>query len=313
MTPTTARRRRLVIVTASLLTLAAAVPGCVAQATEDPDSGQKPATRNQGNASEGASAGAPGNTRGNSPGNTPGNAPGNKGKSDNERPGDGSRTPAPPTSGRPTAPPVSPTPPANVSPDISHESESPGTAVNLTIDDGPDPTWTPKVLDLLQKYQAHATFCMIGPQAKAQPDLVKKVVAAGHRLCDHSVDHNTAMDKRPEDYQRQQILDAQKMIEDAAGGTKVRYYRAPGGAFTPYSRQLAASHGMRPLGWNIDTRDWTRPGADRIIATVKSGLREGPTILFHDGGGDRSQTVAALGELLPWLKQQGYAFSYPKA
>ncbi|GAA3045114.1 hypothetical protein GCM10020000_25960 [Streptomyces olivoverticillatus] len=104
-----------------------------------------------------------------------------------------------------------------VSPEISHDAEDPGKVVNLTIDDGPDPVWTPKVLDVLKKYGAKATFCMIGPQAKARPDLVKKVLAASHRLCDHSVDHNTAMDKRSEDYQRQQILDAQKMIEDAAG------------------------------------------------------------------------------------------------
>ncbi|MBB4891307.1 peptidoglycan/xylan/chitin deacetylase (PgdA/CDA1 family) [Streptomyces olivoverticillatus] len=201
-----------------------------------------------------------------------------------------------------------------VSPEISHDAEDPGKVVNLTIDDGPDPVWTPKVLDVLKKYGAKATFCMIGPQAKARPDLVKKVLAAGHRLCDHSVDHNTAMDKRSEDYQRQQILDAQKMIEDAAGpGVPVLYYRAPGGAFTPYSRKLAADHGMRPLGWNVDTHDWQRPGTERIVETVEKELREGPTILFHDGGGDRSQTVAALEETLPWLKNQGYGFSFPKS
>ncbi|GAA2909821.1 hypothetical protein GCM10020221_02220 [Streptomyces thioluteus] len=115
-----------------------------------------------------------------------------------------------------------------VSEEISHDSESPGKVVNLTIDDGPDPVWTPKVLDLLRRSNVKATFCMIGPRAKEYPSLVKKVVADGHRLCDHSMDHNTAMDKRPESYQASQILDAQKLIEEAAGdGTKVRYYRAP--------------------------------------------------------------------------------------
>ncbi|MGI5340044.1 polysaccharide deacetylase family protein [Streptomyces sp. CA-181903] len=200
-----------------------------------------------------------------------------------------------------------------VSEEISHDSESSGKVVNITIDDGPDPVWTPKVLDLLRRNDVKATFCMIGPRAKEYPSLVKKVVAEGHRLCDHSMDHNTSMDKRPESYQASQILDAQKLIEDAAGdGVKVRYYRAPGGAFTPYSRKVAAAHGMRPLGWQVDSRDWQRPGVARIVANVKREVPSGPTILFHDAGGDRSQTMAAMEETLPWLKQQGYGFSFPK-
>ncbi|MEV6669915.1 polysaccharide deacetylase family protein [Streptomyces sp. NPDC051162] len=218
-----------------------------------------------------------------------------------------------PSSSQPSAAPSAPSAPARVSDGITHESETPGKAVNLTIDDGPEPIWTLKVLDVLKKYDAKATFCIIGSRAKEYPELVKKVVAAGHRLCDHSVDHNTAMDQCPEPYQRQQVLDAQEMILDAAGpGARVLYYRAPGGAFTPYSREVAASHGMRPLGWNVDTRDWTNPGVERIVDAVHQGLRDGPTILFHDGGGNRGQTVAALDQILPWLKSQGYVFGYPK-
>ncbi len=208
---------------------------------------------------------------------------------------------------------TAPAAPGRVSDSITHESETPGKAVNLTIDDGPEPIWTLKVLEVLKKYDAKATFCIIGSRAKEYPELVKKVVAAGHRLCDHSVDHNTAMDKRSEPYQQQQILDARKMILDAAGrDARVFYYRAPGGAFTPYSREVAASHGMRPLGWNVDTHDWTNPGVQRIVDAVHRDLHEGPTILFHDGGGNRSQTAAALDQILPWLKSQGYAFGYPK-
>ncbi|MEU3505168.1 polysaccharide deacetylase family protein, partial [Streptomyces hundungensis] len=131
---------------------------------------------------------------------------------------------------------------------IAHTSEAGPRGINITIDDGPDPKWTPQVLDLLRQYGVKATFCMVGTQAQAHPDLVKKVVAAGHRLCDHTVSHNTAMDKASETYQSQQILDAERMITKASGGVRPMYYRAPGGAFTPYSRQLAASRGMRPLG-----------------------------------------------------------------
>jgi peptidoglycan-N-acetylglucosamine deacetylase len=195
---------------------------------------------------------------------------------------------------------------------IVHAAEAPGRAVNITIDDGPDPTWTPKVLGVLRKHGVHATFCMIGPQAKAHPELVKQVVAEGHRLCDHTVTHDEAMDHKPFAYQKKEILSALTMIEQASDGAPVPYYRAPGGAFTPESRALAARHGMRPLGWNVDTKDYTRPGVPTIVATVKSEISNGPTILFHDGGGDRSQTVAALDQTLSWLAAHHYAFSFPQ-
>jgi peptidoglycan/xylan/chitin deacetylase (PgdA/CDA1 family) len=198
-----------------------------------------------------------------------------------------------------------------VSVDIAHASDRGARGVNITIDDGPDPTWTPQVLQVLRDNGVKATFCMVGTQAQAHPDLVKAVVAAGHRLCDHTVSHDTTMDTKSQAYQSQQILDAERMITQASGGVRPEYYRAPGGAFTPYSRHLAASHRMRPLGWNVDSKDFEHPGTGAIVATVKSEISNGPTILFHDAGGDRSQTVAALREVLPWLKQQGYSFGFP--
>ncbi|MCX4715690.1 polysaccharide deacetylase family protein [Streptomyces virginiae] len=195
---------------------------------------------------------------------------------------------------------------------IAHASESGGDAVNITIDDGPDPRWTPKVLDVLRRHDVKATFCMVGPQAKAHPDLVKKVVAAGHRLCDHTMNHDTAMDKKPVAYQEAQILEAKKLIEEAAGGgAKVEYYRAPGGAFTPDSRRIAAAHGMRPLGWNVDTKDFDKPGTAAIVNAVKREIGNGPTVLFHDGGGNRAQTVDALDQVLTWLKEQGRPTGFP--
>ncbi|MFD3777002.1 polysaccharide deacetylase family protein [Streptomyces sp. NPDC058612] len=203
------------------------------------------------------------------------------------------------------------TPAKGIPEGIAHASESGANAVNITIDDGPDPRWTPKVLDVLAEHDVKATFCMIGPQAKAHPDLVKRVVAAGHRLCDHTMNHDTAMDKKPVAYQEQQILDAKKLIEEAAGGAKVEYYRAPGGAFTPDSRRIAAANGMRPLGWNVDTKDFGKPGAAAIVDAVKREIGNGPTVLFHDGGGNRAQTVEALDGVLAWLKRQGRPTGFP--
>ncbi|MFJ7996711.1 polysaccharide deacetylase family protein [Streptomyces sp. NPDC096310] len=198
-----------------------------------------------------------------------------------------------------------------VAADIAHASDRGAKGVNITIDDGPDPIWTPQVLQLLKDSDVKATFCMVGTQAETYPDLVKAVVAAGHRLCNHTVSHDTAMDKKSEAYQSQEILDAERMITKASGGVRPEYYRAPGGAFTPYSRELAASRGMRPLGWNVDSKDFERPGADVMVATVKKEIADGPTVLFHDAGGDRSQTVAALREVLPWLREQGYSYGFP--
>lgn len=201
--------------------------------------------------------------------------------------------------------------PVKVPESIAHAAEAGGSAVNITIDDGPDPRWTPRILEILKQNDVKAVFCMVGPNAEQHPDLVKRIVAEGHKLCDHTIDHDTSMDKKSVAYQKKQILDAKKMIEDAAGGAEVEYYRAPGGAFTPDSRRIAAAAGMRPLGWNVDTKDFEKPGTPSIVQTVKNELSNGPTILFHDGGGDRSQTAAALDQVLPWLKQQGRTFSFP--
>ncbi|WP_431981324.1 polysaccharide deacetylase family protein [Streptomyces qinglanensis] len=204
-------------------------------------------------------------------------------------------------------------PPRKVSRTISHHTADGGRAVSLTLDDGPHPEWTPKTLDLLRQYHVKATFCLIGPNAERHPGLVKRIVAEGHRLCDHSVDHDTGMDHKSADYQKRQILDAKRMIDKASGGAPVYYYRAPGGAFTPTSRRVAAEHGMRPLGWIVDPGDWQLPGTDAIVRHAKEQVEDGAVILFHDGGGDRSETYQALRRLLPWLKNQGYGFSFPKA
>ncbi|WP_030775096.1 polysaccharide deacetylase family protein [Streptomyces sp. NRRL F-2664] len=194
---------------------------------------------------------------------------------------------------------------------ISRLAQGTGRDVAITIDDGPDPRWTPQVLEVLRKNHVRATFCMIGTKAQKYPELVRAVAADGHRLCNHSVDHDVTMDHKPVAFQKQQILEGKAMIEKAAPGVPVGYYRAPGGAFTPDSRAIAAANGMRPLGWSVDPKDWSRPGLPAIMSAIEEKLPQQPTVLFHDGGGDRSETVAALKEYLPWLTEQGYRFTFP--
>ncbi|WP_327069699.1 polysaccharide deacetylase family protein [Kitasatospora sp. NBC_01302] len=196
---------------------------------------------------------------------------------------------------------------------ISYATATGGRTVALTFDDGPGKA-TGQVLALLAQYHAKATFCEIGPQATANPALVKQILAGGHRLCDHTVHHPQPMHTLSHDKQVYEIDAAKDMITAAGGpGTQVSWFRAPGGDFSADNRQIAVQDGLRPLGWTVDTRDWSKPGVPAIIANVKKELHPGGIILMHDGGGDRSQTVAALQQLLPWLVQQGYTFDFPAA
>ncbi|MGK4579534.1 polysaccharide deacetylase family protein [Kitasatospora sp. HPMI-4] len=186
-----------------------------------------------------------------------------------------------------------------------------GKTVALTFDDGPGPA-TDAILDLLQRYHAKATFCEIGPQATANPKAVQRILAEGHRLCDHTVHHPQPMHTLPQDQQVYEIDAAKDMILKAGGpGAEVSWFRAPGGDFTAQNRQIAVQAGLRPLGWTVDTRDWAKPGVAEIVATAQRELHPGGIILMHDGGGDRSETVAALSQLLPWLVEQGYTFDFP--
>jgi peptidoglycan/xylan/chitin deacetylase (PgdA/CDA1 family) len=187
--------------------------------------------------------------------------------------------------------------------------------VALTFDDGPDPRWTPRVLAVLRRHGAVATFCMIGRNAVANPSLVKQVVDAGNRLCDHSRTHDGQLPDRPPDTISDEVVGAQDTLSAAGGGAPVQWFRAPGGNWSPNVSTLSAQHGMQPLGWNVDPRDWERPGAAAIVTAVQEEIHQqapdGAIILMHDGGGPREETVAALEQLIPWLVAQGYRFGFP--
>ena len=184
--------------------------------------------------------------------------------------------------------------------------------VALTFDDGPTPQYTPQVLDLLAQYRAPATFCMIGNQAVVHTDLVHRVVDAGHRLCDHTFTHDATVGMHDPDLMGRQLGTSRGSLATVFDPpAPVDYFRAPEGAWTPALDEMAARTGMRPLGWSVDTLDWTQPGVGAIVASVQQSVHPGAIILFHDGGGPREQTVEALRQLLPWLVQQGYEFTLP--
>ena len=180
-------------------------------------------------------------------------------------------------------------------------------AVALTIDDGPHPTWTPQVLDVLAEHGVRATFSVVGRQARAYPRLVRRVVRGGHALCNHSMSHPQPFGARGTAAVRRQIVDAQDAIADAAG-EEPTLFRAPGGDWTADVLAVCADLGLTPVGWSVDPRDWSRPGAAAIAAEL---LTAGPddVLLCHDGGGDRAQTVAALAAVLPQLRRRGLRFA----
>jgi peptidoglycan/xylan/chitin deacetylase (PgdA/CDA1 family) len=185
-----------------------------------------------------------------------------------------------------------------------------GKTVVLTFDDGPDPRWTPRVLDALARHGAVATFCLIGSEALEHPELVRAITAAGMRVCDHSRTHDERLTTRSTDRMTGEVIDTQHWLGDAADAP-VHYFRAPGGSWSPALLQMAADAGMQPLGWSVDPRDWKQPGTAAIVSAVQQHVHPGSIVLLHDGGGRRGQTVAALDQLLPWLAAQGYRFGFP--
>ena len=182
-----------------------------------------------------------------------------------------------------------------------------GGTVSFTFDDGPWPRSTSQVLALLAQHHVHAVFCLIGNQAKAYPSLVGREVAGGHELCDHSRDHDLTMGKKGKKYIEAEVADGLGDIRRAAPhGTPVRFYRQPGGLWSPTVVKAMDAHGLDPLRWSDDPKDWSRPGSAAIVRRVVSGLHPGVVILMHDGGGDRSQSVEALAFLLHAVVAAGW-------
>jgi peptidoglycan-N-acetylglucosamine deacetylase len=181
--------------------------------------------------------------------------------------------------------------------------------VALTIDDGPDPTWTPKILALLASLDIRATFCVIGRQAKAHPGLVADVVHAGHAVANHTYTHRFLRSATPGQVSTEIARATDAVV--AASGVRPTHFRAPGGEWSGTVLAECRAQGLKPLDWSVDPRDWSRPGTTSILNTIMTRTVPGSIILEHDGGGDRSQTLRALTVALPRLLDQGYRFVQP--
>jgi peptidoglycan/xylan/chitin deacetylase (PgdA/CDA1 family) len=182
----------------------------------------------------------------------------------------------------------------------------PSDSIMLTIDDGPDPEWTPKILRLLEKHHVQATFCMIGCEVKASPKLAKAVVTQGHHLANHTFTHPLSLPGMPLHRIRREIDRTQDAVATATG-VAPHLFRSPGGNWGRHIYRELGPHGLVPLDWDIDPRDWARPGTSWIEnAMLAAG--PGDIILCHDGGGDRSETYAALKRVIPQLRARGLEF-----
>ncbi|MFG3097022.1 bifunctional polysaccharide deacetylase/glycosyltransferase family 2 protein [Streptomyces sp. NPDC048202] len=183
----------------------------------------------------------------------------------------------------------------------------------LTFDDGPDPTWTPQVLDALKRNHARATFFVTGTMTSRYPELVRRMVDEGHEVGLHTFNHPdlSYQSKRRVDWE----LSQGQLALAGAAGIRSSLFRPPYSSFASAmdDRSWPVSKYVGGRGYLIvlndrDSEDWRRPGVEEIIRRATPAKGKGAVVLMHDSGGDRSQTVQAIDTLLPRLQHEGYRF-----
>lgn len=180
---------------------------------------------------------------------------------------------------------------------MAHTQEK---VVALTFDDGPDPTDTPDVLDILKEKKVCATFFVLGQAAQSNPYLLKRLVNEGHEIGNHSFNH---------DYQQRRLVEEMNQTDKevfAATGTHTYFYRPPGGFLSKSQLEIIKGNGHVVALWSVDSKDWRNPGIKQIVDNVMKHVFPGAIILMHDGGYHRTQTVKALGPIIDALQERGY-------
>ncbi|GEM_PF-1542649 len=180
--------------------------------------------------------------------------------------------------------------------------------IALTFDDGPDPKYTPQILEILNKEQVKATFYLQGMFIRLYPAVVREIVAAGHEIALHSYDHVNL--HHVSDPERAYVEQVQRTVGELErlGIPPPRLYRPAEGSITNSQIEAFARHGYMMVNWSIDTYDWQKPPPDQIRRRVLDNTYGGAIVLMHSGGGDRSRTVAALPGIIAELRDKGYVF-----
>jgi peptidoglycan-N-acetylglucosamine deacetylase len=160
--------------------------------------------------------------------------------------------------------------------------------IALTFDDGPNPAWTPRLLDVLAAHRVQATFFLLGRFAQAEPDLIRRIAAAGHLIGNHSWSHPD-LSRTPATAIREELERTNETLAQITGAP-IRFFRPPYGARRPVVFRLARSLGLQPVLWNAMTSDWSEPSADRIAARLAQKVDRhtqrgyAVNIVLHDGG-----------------------------
>ncbi|MDE2989291.1 MAG: polysaccharide deacetylase family protein [Chloroflexota bacterium] len=179
----------------------------------------------------------------------------------------------------------------------------PPATIHLTFDDGPEPATTPAILDILARYDARATFFVVGRSVAAFPELIERMVNEGHTLGNHTWKHDDLLQLSADE-----VIETLWRTQLALGEHATPCFRPPFYRFNAEIVNLAASLGLRMILNTGDTDDWTRPGATAIAANIVAAAEPNAILVLHDGGGDRTQTVQALESALRFLKSRRYAF-----
>ncbi|WVK85148.1 bifunctional polysaccharide deacetylase/glycosyltransferase family 2 protein [Dactylosporangium sp. AC04546] len=195
-----------------------------------------------------------------------------------------------------------------------HTYRMPARTIALTFDDGPDPTWTPRIAAVLRKHQVNATFFVVGTQVTRHTGIVAELSLAGDEIGIHSFTH-PRLEELPA-WQRDLEYSQTQLAVVRATGKKSALLRLPysssADAIDDANWPLISEAGR--LGYlsimtDADSRDWSRPGVDAIVRGATPEGDAGSIVLMHDAGGDRAQTVAALDRFIPLMRSRGYTFS----
>lgn len=185
--------------------------------------------------------------------------------------------------------------------------------IALTFDDGPWDKQTDEILDILEQNDAKATFFTVGQCISGHEKELQRAASMGCEIGTHTWDHaegsgeGVSLIKMSTDERKQEVQKGLEAIKNATGQEASTIFRCPGGNFDTSVATDLEGIVTAEIGWNVDTTDWKKPGADVIAQRIQSA-GPGNIILMHDGGGDRSQTIEGLRQALPKLKEQGYSF-----
>lgn len=175
--------------------------------------------------------------------------------------------------------------------------------IALTFDDGPDPTFTPQMLQLLRAHGARGTFFVLGSQAARYPAIVRAEAAEGSEVCNHGWGH-AVLSGRTSAVVTQNVARTRAVLQ-RLGIPQCGLFRFPYFASDAAARQIVEGLGYRIVGASVDTLDWRRRNPRAIAQQVLEGVRPGDIVLLHDGGGPRARSVQALALILDGLPERG--------